>query len=156
MAQVYEWGPHVWKILHYHAEYAGNSLLILDEIRAWLSLLRHTEGVLACATCRQHYRSWRQAHPIEEFVGRDRDTFREMLRKWLWELHESVNAKKTLAIHYPIEELATYKQLPREEVFQSISTLKVILQKAVLHRQVNPTHVAEWMRALKFLQKLMF
>jgi hypothetical protein len=154
MTQVHEWGPHVWKILHYHAEYAGNSLLIIDEIRAWTSLLRHTEGVLACATCRQHYRAWRQAHPIEEFVGRDRGTFHEMLRKWLWELHESVNAKKD--VQFPFEQLSIYKELPRQEVFQSMATLKVVLQKAVLHRQVNPTHVAEWMRALKFLQKLMF
>jgi hypothetical protein len=154
MAQIYEWGPHIWKILHYHAEHAGNSLLILDEIRAWLSLLRHTEGVLACAACRQHYRTWRQTHPIEEFVGRDRDTFRDLLRKWLWELHESVNTKKDVA--FPFEQLSIYKDMSREEVLQSISTLKVVLQKAVLHRQVNPTQVAEWMRALKFLQKLMF
>ncbi len=77
-----------------------------------------------------------------------------MLRKWLWELHESVNAKKDVA--FPFEQLSIYKDMSREEVVQSISTLKVVLQKAVLHRQVNPTHVAEWMRALKFLQKLMF
>jgi hypothetical protein len=52
--------------------------------------------------------------------------------------------------------LATYKETSRQEILQSISTLKDILQKASLHRQVNPIYVAEWLRALKFLQKLMF
>ena len=94
MTQVQEWGPHIWKILHYHAEYAGNSVLLADEIRAWTSLLRNTEGVLACAVCREHYRAWRAAHAVEEFIGAGKYSFQELLRRWLWDLHEYVNDRK--------------------------------------------------------------
>jgi len=158
MTQVQEWGPYIWKILHYHAEYAGKSVLLADEIRAWTTLLRNTEGVLACAVCRDHYRTWRSTHPVEEFIGRDKDTFQELLRRWLWDLHEYVNDTKEVPVEQrlPFEKLAAYKEISRQEIFQSISTLKDILQKAALHRQVNPIYVTEWVRALKFLQKLMF
>lgn len=158
MSQIQEWGPHIWKILHYHAEYAGSSSLLTDEIRAWTSLLKHTEGVLACPLCREHYKGWRTAHPVEEFLRRDKDTFRELLRKWLWDLHEYVNDQKDVPVEkrLPFEALSAYKELSRQEIGQSISTLKEVLQKSVLHRQVNPIYVTEWFRALKFLQKLMF
>lgn len=158
MTQVHEWGPHIWKVLHYHAEYAGASVLLADEIRAWIAVLKHTEGVLACAACRNHYKSWRQGHPLEEFVGRDRDTFKELLRRWLWELHESVNNDKDIPAERRIsfDMLSKYKDIPRYEVFQSIGTLKDLLQKSILHRQVNPIFVKEWLRALAFLQKLLF
>jgi len=158
MTQVQEWGPHIWKILHYHAEYAGNSVLLADEIRAWTSLLRNTEGVLACAVCREHYRAWRAAHAVEEFIGAGKYSFQELLRRWLWDLHEYVNDRKDVPAEQrlPFEKLVTYKDIPRQEIFQSISTLKGILQKAALHRQVNPVYVTEWLRALKFLQKLIF
>lgn len=158
MTQVQEWGPHIWNILHYHAEYAGSSVLLADEIRAWTSLLRHTEGILACALCREHYRTWRAAHPVDEFIGRDKDTFRELLRRWLWDLHEYVNTTKDVPAdrRLPFEQLDMYKQIPRQEILQRISTLKDVLQKAAQYRQVNPMIVTEWLRALKFLQKLMF
>jgi hypothetical protein len=158
MAQIQEWGPHIWKILHYHAEYSGNSMLLADEIRAWISLLKHTEAVLPCAVCREHYRGWRTTHPLEEFIGRDKDTFRDLLRTWLWTLHEGVNDTKAVAVErrVPLEALSSYKEMSRQEISQCISTLKEVLQKAVLYRQVNPIYVTEWLRALKFLQKLIF
>lgn len=158
MSQIQEWGPHVWKILHYHAEYAGSSMLLTDEIRAWISLLKHTEAVLACAVCREHYKRWRTTHPIEEFLGKDKDTFRDLLRKWLWDLHESVNDQKDVPVEHrlPFEGLSVYKEMSRQDISQSVSTLKEVLQKAALYRQVNPIYVTEWLRALKFLQKLIF
>lgn len=132
--------------------------MLADEIRAWLAVLKHTEGILACATCREHYRAWRQKHPIEDFVGRDRDVFRELLRKWLWDLHEYVNDHREVPQErrLPFDALASYKEVPRQEIFQRISTLKDVLHKAGLHRQINPTYVVEWLRTLKFLQKLLF
>ena len=158
MAQVYEWGPHIWKILHYHAEYAGNSVLLVDEIRAWTGLLRKTEGILACPLCREHYRNWKQAHPLEDFTGIDRDSFKESLRTWLWNLHESVNEEKDVPMdrRISLEGLSMYKDIPRQEITQSISTLKEIFSRAVLYRQLNPVYVQDWLRTLSFLQKLLF
>jgi hypothetical protein len=158
MAQVYEWGPHIWKILHYHAEYAGQSILLADELRAWITLLKNTEGVLACAVCRDHYKRWKQEHPVEEILLLDRTTVKESLRTWLWTLHERVNEEKAVPMErrMSLGALATYKDIPREEITQSIVTLKGIFTKAVLHRQLNPVYVKEWLRNLSFLQKLLF
>ena len=158
MTQVQEWGPHIWKILHYHAEYAGSSVLLTDEIRTWMTLLRNTEGVLACATCREHYRAWRAAHPVEGFIGQDKDTFHELLRRWIWDLHEYVNDFKEVPAErrLPFDQLVIYKEIPRQDIFQSISTVKDLLQKAAQYRQLNPIYITEWLRALKFLQKVMF
>ena len=159
MTQVHEWGPHMWKILHYHAEYAGASILLADEIRAWIAVLRNTEGVLACAVCRDHYKAWKQGHPLEEFVGRDRDTFKHLLRRWLWDLHETVNQNKDVPPEGRLgfDELSTvYKGIHRYEIAESITTLKELFQKSVLHRQLNALYVKEWLRTLSFLQKLMF
>ena len=55
-----------------------------------------------------------------------------------------------------LEGLAAYKETPRQDIFQSIGTLKDIFSKAVLHRQLNPVYVKEWLRTLSFLQKLLF
>ena len=158
MAQIQEWGPHIWKILHYHAEYAGSSLLLKDEIRAWTALLKHTEGVLACALCREHYKKWRLTHSVEDFLRRDKDTFRELLRKWLWDLHEYVNDQRGVPVErrLPFERLGIYKDMSTQEIAQSVSTLKEVLKKAVLYRQVNPVYVTEWFSALTFLKRLMF
>ena len=158
MAQIHEWGPHIWKILHYHAEFAGSSVLLVDEIRVWETILRHTEAVLACATCKEHYKLWKQAHPTDIFLGHDKYAFRGLIRKWLWDLHEHVNDHKAVPPERRLtfEQLSTYKDIPRQEIFQSIGTLKDVFQKAVLHRQLNPVYVKEWLRSLTFLQKLIF
>jgi len=158
MAQVYEWGPHIWKILHYHAEYAGQSILLADELRAWITLLKHTEGVLACAVCRDHYKRWKQDHPVEEFLLLDRASFKEALRTWLWNLHEAVNEQKGVPMErrMSLESLVRYRDIPREDITQSIATLKDIFNKAMLHRQLNSIYVKEWLRTLSFLQKLIF
>jgi outer membrane protease len=51
----------------------------------------------------------------------------------------------------PIEALE--EMYKGESLNQSMSALIKIFEKAVLHRQVNPTYVAEWRRALLLLRK---
>ena len=153
MAQIAEWGPHIWKILHTCAEHAGSSVLQIDEIRAWIQVLRLTEGALPCAMCRAHYRTWRTRHPLEEFLSYRGDIFKERLRQWIWELHEYVNVSRDIS-GLPIEGLAIYKAVSSQELNQSISALIPVFEKAVLHRQVNPTYVTEWRRAVILMRRL--
>ena len=113
--------------------------------------------MLACAVCREHYREWLVRHPIEGFLEKDKYMFRETLRRWLWDLHEDVNDKKMVPTGQrpPFEDVSRiYKNIPRQEIFQSVKTLKGVLEKAVLHRQVNGRHVTEWFRIVNFLQKI--
>ncbi len=153
MAQIVEWGPHIWKILHSCAEHAGNSILQIDEIRAWIQVLRLTEGALPCAMCRGHYKSWRTSHPLEDFLAYRGDIFRERLREWIWELHEYVNTSRDVS-GFPIEGLTAYKGVTSQELNQSMTTLVRVFEKAIIHRQVNPTYVTEWRRAVTLMRRL--
>lgn len=157
MAQISEWGPHLWKILHTLAERGGTSTLVDDEVRTWINVLRLTEGVLPCAMCRAHYKTWRHSHPIEEFLGQRGEYFQNSLRTWLWELHNSVNTQREVAADYalPFEGLEKYKAISSKEIHDSMNTLIKIFEKALLHRQVNPTYVTEWRRAIAMLRKLL-
>ena len=150
MAQIPEWGPHIWRILHTCAERAGTSVTQIDEIRAWIQVLRLTEGALPCAMCRAHYKTWRTTHPLEGLLAYRGEQFKEAVRRWIWELHESVNATRGVE-GIPIE--AVEEMYKGQDLNQSMSALVKIFEKAVLHRQVNPIYVAEWRRALLLLRK---
>ena len=157
MAQISEWGPHLWKVLHTLAERASTSVLADDEIRTWIHVLRLTEGALPCAMCRAHYKSWRQSHPIDDFLGQRGEFFQNSLRRWIWGLHESVNIQREVIADYTLsfEGLEKYKDISSKELNESMNTLIKIFEKAVLHRQVHPTYVTEWRRAIAMLRKLL-
>jgi hypothetical protein len=154
MTQIAEWGPHVWKLLHSCAERAGSSVLPLDEVRAWVTVLKLTEGVLPCATCRAHYREWRTANPLEDFLGMQGERFKGAIRLWLWRLHDAINKRREGVPHYGFEDLEKYKEVSTTDLNQSYKTLVQILATAVLHRQVNPTVVVDWKRAVGLLRRL--
>jgi hypothetical protein len=153
MAQIAEWGPPMWKLLHSMAERAGSSALELDEKRAWISVLKLTEGVLPCAMCRQHYRDWRRSHPLEDFLGSHGEFFRDRVREWLWGLHNDVNARREVE-RLPLEGLAKYKDESSKEIQDTLQNIVKILEKAVLHRQINASYVAEWKKAVSLLRRL--
>jgi hypothetical protein len=146
------WGPPLWKLLHSMAERAGTSVLELDEIRAWISFLRLTEGVLPCAMCRAHYKEWRQTHPLEDLLRARRDSFRAALREWLWGLHNAVNARREIGVE-SLEILERYREVTRKEIHDTLENIVKYLGQATLQRQVNAEYVANWRRALILLRK---
>jgi hypothetical protein len=143
----------MWKLLHSMAERAGSSALQLDEKRAWISFLKFTEGVLPCAMCRQHYRDWRRSHPLEDFLGSHGEFFRDRVREWLWGLHDDVNARREVE-RLPIDGLAKYRDVSSKEIHDTLQGIVKILEKAVLHRQINVSYVAEWKKAVMLLRRL--
>lgn len=154
MTQITDWGPPMWKLLHSCAERAGNSVVPLDEARAWVAVLKLTGGALPCATCREHYKQWRLANPIEDFLTMQGEALRGALRLWLWRLHEAVNGRRDEVLHYPYEELDKYGEVTTAEVNQTLRTLHQVFEKAVLYRQVNASYVVDWKRAVTLLRKL--
>lgn len=154
MAQNADWGPPMWKLLHSMAERAGSSVLQVDEVRAWIQVLRLTEAVLPCAMCRAHYKEWRTRRPLDALLPYRAEMFKERVREWLWELHESVNASRGLE-SFPIERLEIYRGVDTQELNQNFAVLVKIFEAAILYRQVNPTYVAEWRRAVILLRKLL-
>lgn len=156
MAQISEWGPHIWKVLHSMAERAGTSVTELDEIRAWINVLRLTEGVLPCAMCRAHYRQWRQSHPLEDFLGSRGEFFRDRVREWLWGLHDAVNERNEVAAEsrLPLEGLNKYKEVTSKEIQDTLQVIVKVFDKAILYRQVNATYTADWRKGISLLRRL--
>ena len=159
MAQIPEWGPHMWAILHVCAEHTGaytTEIMMMDQIRAFISLLRHTEDILPCAMCKNHYRAWRLAHPLEKFLQYRGAPLKEAIRGWLWELHDSVNMRREL----PEELRPTLEAVPpmyesktSQDLQEHVTTLSKVLQTAILYRQVDPVSVANWKRSLGVLRR---
>ena len=96
-----EWGPHLWKMLHWLVERSGQQkarLLQDDELVAWTQLLKLLSKTLPCALCKGHYTAYMKTHfdldilkstpPLIENKRRD------LLRRWIWELHEDVNHRR--------------------------------------------------------------
>ncbi len=94
-----EWGPHLWRMLHWLAENVGqqtSKILQTDETEAWKRLLRVMTQVLPCAMCRGHYSNYMKSHFDIEKISRTTDQIEkyELIRRWLFELHEDVNLRR--------------------------------------------------------------
>ena len=103
-----EWGPPLWKILHGLTESLGNqtnTVMATDEAHEIVFLLRDVDKIMPCALCRNHYNTWRKHHPIETLSKLRGPMLREAVRKWLFTLHEEVNARNEIVSGYTEEGL---------------------------------------------------
>lgn len=103
-----EWGPPLWKILHSLTESLGhqtNAILAGDEAHEMVFLLRDLEKVMPCQLCRAHYNAWRKAHPLEQVSPLRGPALRDTVRKWLYELHETVNRDRKIESGIRLEQI---------------------------------------------------
>jgi hypothetical protein len=104
------WGPLLWSILHTAAEHLGKArpaLLQTDETNRWMFFLKSVEAVMPCKVCRKHYEEWLKTSPISQFTLLRGAELRERSRKWLYTLHEKVNAGKGVQSGISLEDLPT-------------------------------------------------
>lgn len=160
MVQNSEWGPPLWQILHICAEKSGKQFtnqLHIDETRAWIQLLKLTEGILPCPLCQKHYKAWCMKHPPTRFLDiRSPVAFNEALRKWLWELHDTVNRQREHIGPTFEEATALYADKRTSELQQALERLLEVLQRATLERRIDGAFVREWKLRLSFLRKFLF
>lgn len=158
MVQNSEWGPLLWRILHTCAEKLGRQTvpsLHADEQRAWIQLLRVTEGIMPCALCRKHYGGWKKRRPLEALQSGNRETFREAARRWLWDLHEDVNARREVVGGVAWEALEEmYGGRGGAELQQDVETLVKLLKGAAMLRQIEGAYLREWQGKLRLLRAL--
>jgi hypothetical protein len=152
MANNSEWGPPLWRILHTLAERLGRQaspILVADETRLWAQLLKGVEAVMPCAICRGHYAAWKKAHPFQHGES----------RKWLWDLHEAVNARRGVAPEARVafaDLTAIYgARRTRMDLQEDIRIFLAILQKAALTGAVDGGHVRVWKGVLATLRSLL-
>jgi len=119
-----EWGPHLWKMLHWLAERSGKQkvrLLQDDELFAWTQLLKLLTKTLPCALCKGHYTAYIKTHFDFDILKSTppllEDKRRELLRRWIWELHEDVNRRREC-----IANIVPYESL--ESIYGVATTIK--------------------------------
>ncbi|AAR26923.1 FirrV-1-B48 [Feldmannia irregularis virus a] len=79
------WGPHGWKFLHYVAHGCPDHPSH-EEIQKYVAFFTSLQDVLPCTLCRNSYSSYLITNPIRANTKKD-------LCRWLWEIHNMVNAK---------------------------------------------------------------
>jgi hypothetical protein len=82
-----QWGPALWMILHSTCERIGSKnlkRLPLEESRIWFGLLQSLRYSLPCPQCKKHYTTYSNQTPIMMIT-------RDIIRKWLFDLHDQVN-----------------------------------------------------------------
>lgn len=105
-----EWGTPLWRMLHSITESLGNqknTILSADEAHEMVFLLRDLEKVMPCQLCRQHYNAYRKSHPLEQLATLRGPVLRDAVRKWLYDLHETVNGDRKIVSNITLEDLPT-------------------------------------------------
>ena len=57
------WGPILWNLLHGIAEHVGKGGNQTEESYSLIQLLKLTEKIIPCPTCKEHYKTWLTYHP---------------------------------------------------------------------------------------------
>jgi hypothetical protein len=126
----------------------------MDEIRAWIHLLRLTEAILPCPLCQKHYREWLKVHPLPAFLDmKSTAAFQEGAREWVWKLHNRVNEQRGVA-EMPLEEaIELYRERGTRDLQQSLEKLMEVLNRAKLQRQVDGALVRDWNQRLGLFRR---
>lgn len=126
-----EWGPPLWKMLHWLAEQTGkqtSKLLKNDEIESWKRLFRTLKDVIPCAMCKKHYIEYFKTHfnlAKLDTITNESEKY-DLIRRWLWELHEHVNMqKKSVTLEATVEDTS----VPFESLSEQYSLVNFIEER---------------------------
>jgi len=108
-----------------------STILINDELRAWVNFLKAVEFTIPCQKCRLHYRNWRIGHKVEKFLTASTMTIRDEARLWVWGLHTEVNEERGVP-NIPISELeAIYEKRSQYDITRDAEECITVFQNAV-------------------------
>lgn len=146
-----DWGPLFWALLHGLAERLGTQVLdtmAADEAREMILVLKGVELVMPCEKCRAHYHEYRLKNPLDTFTERRGPHLRQVIRDWLYALHEQVNARNG-APSFPKEQLTEYKF---KDIPATWTTLLKYLQAAVASGLILGENLKSFRRHLTLLR----
>jgi hypothetical protein len=127
----------------------------MDEVRAWINMLKLVEAILPCPLCQKHYRDWRKANPLKEFLQTNPALFHEDAQQWVWRLHDSINEQRGTARMSFEEAQAIYSGKTTADIQQALEKLLEVLERAKLQRLIDPIHTREWRAKLAFLRRIL-
>jgi hypothetical protein len=126
----------------------------MDEVRAWVALLKITEAILPCPMCQNHYRAWLKANPIAAFLTiRSPTAFAEAAQNWLWRLHNTINRDRGLSEMTAEDAKALYASKTSGDMQQALDRLLSVLAEAKLQRLIDGIFTREWRGKLALLRR---
>lgn len=90
------WGPVLWTVLHALAQKGGKAIFPSfrdDEVRQWIKLIQILPKMIPCEMCRGHAQEWISARPITAIKTVPYSDLNDWLTTWVYDFHESVNAR---------------------------------------------------------------
>jgi len=142
------WGPILWNLLHGIAEHAGKGMNQPEESYSLIQLLKLTERIIPCPTCKEHYQLWLSYHPPDMLKKLSYDKYSSWVRNFFWALHNEVNRDNKKEI-YPFSSLETnYKNINLN------SNLKQLDKHIKLHIQHNALTILPWQNWCNQYKKL--
>jgi hypothetical protein len=128
----------------------------MDEVRAWVALLKITEAILPCPMCQNHYRAWLKANPVAAFLNiRSPAAFAEAAQEWLWRLHNTINKDRGLGEMTAEDAKALYATKTSSDMQQALERLMHVLDQAKLQRLIDGVYALEWRGKLRNMRRLL-
>jgi len=140
------WGPELWLVLHSSAERIGSkslSRLPGEELRIWSTLLSSLRYSLPCPQCKKHYTEYFSTHPMPQW---NKDT----MRRWLFELHQLVNAKNGKENTFTIEQVEERYSQPFQFT-RHVATVRAQMMAGIHLKWVER---ADMQRTIRILEEL--
>jgi len=117
-----------------------------EEIRIWSGLLSSLRFSLPCPACKKHYSDYYASHPILEYT-------RSFLRRWLFDLHQQVNARINKASPFTIEDLPAFYGKPFH-FSRHMGVVQHHMKLAVFHKWCARDDVQRTVRFLEEMRRL--
>ena len=116
-------------------------------------MLQLVEAILPCPLCQKHYRAWRRARPLQEFLDiKDSVGFYEAAHQWVWALHDRVNEERGVARPSLEDAKARFSAMGTGDLQQALEKLLEVLDAAKLQRLIDGSYVREWRGRLSLLR----
>ena len=118
------WGPPLWAMLHGLAQRSDKIVTphtMLYAARQWIRLLEALPMTLPCPVCQSHAQEWLLSHPVQLLLKQT--DIKSWLVTWLYDFHESVNARRGVPSFNKELLEETYKDLPLREIYEACKTI---------------------------------
>jgi hypothetical protein len=128
------WGPLLWNILHIAAE-----TMIVDKPRIGLKLddtMDALKRIIPCAECKSHFSNYMRINKFNP-PNSSSPTFKDYVRNWFFELHNSVNARLGKQLFDYNSLSSTYSQLSLNEYMDAFITVMGVFVTANVVRSSN-------------------
>lgn len=120
-----------------------------------VSFLQMTEAILPCPLCQNHYRQWIKENPLRHFLDiKNPVRFYDVVRTWLWRLHDSINHQRGVEQMSFDDAVALYATKTTDDLQQALVKLLEVLDRAKLQRLIDGAHIRDWRTKLSNLRRL--